>query len=282
MKKNDFSVSLAEKNDIREQADLLLREAGAYGVFPTPVKDIVKAAALKVHYIQDLVAADCAPENVKRAMGKLQGFLHRGERGIFIDKALKTPKRKFVSLHEVAHERLPEHRATYQILEDSESELDDETRDGFERAANCFASDVLFQLDRFTNDARDSHFGIGPPVKVLSKRFGTSIYSTLRRYTMECGKRAALLVCDPSEIEDTPLKYRRFIPSPEFNFELKKWPESFREDSWFARNRPRNQFLKPTNWIMKTRDGRRVACIVEGYDTSRNVFFFIYPEEGAA
>jgi hypothetical protein len=33
---------------------------------------------------------------------------------------------------------------------------------------------------------------------------------------------------------------------------------------------------------MKTRNGERVPCLVEGYDSSRNVFFFIYPEGEAA
>jgi hypothetical protein len=48
---------------------------------------------------------------------------------IFVDKALTGTRRKFISIHEVAHHWLPEHHATYQILEDSETELAEETRD---------------------------------------------------------------------------------------------------------------------------------------------------------
>jgi hypothetical protein len=151
MKKNDFSVSLSEKNDIREKADFLLREAG-------------------IRRISDF-------DEGNREGGSVEGSLHSRPRSCRL-------------------------------------------RDG----------------------------EIGAPVKELSNRFGTGNYATLRRYTMECGKQAALLVCDPSSSSDPPLKVRRFIPSPEFetNFEPMEWPDSFRDDSWFALNRPRNQFLMPT------------------------------------
>jgi len=275
----------AQRQEIRQHADRLLQEAIAYGVFPTPAKAIIAASGLKVSYIQHLTSADCdAPEKVKRAMAKLRGFLHRGERMIYIDKELGTTQRKFVSLHEVAHHWLPDHRATYEILEDSDEELSEDTRDEFERAANCFASDVLFQLDQFTRDARESEFGIGAPVKILSKRYGASNYSTIRRYTLECGRRAGLLICDPSPDSRGVLQARRFVASDDFQraFGDVDWPytsapEIFGPESWFVRNRPLNNFQVPRHWKMKTVSGERVQCTVEAYDSTRQVFFLVYP-----
>jgi hypothetical protein len=278
MKSDDFSVSAEQRHEIRLQADRLLKKAGAYGIYPTPVKAIIAASGLKAKYVQDLCPADCeAPEKVKRALSKLQGFLHRQEGMIFVDKALTGTRRKFISIHEVAHHWLPEHHATYQILEDSETELAEETRDEFERAANCFSSDVLFQLDGFTTKALDCEFGIGAPVKQLSKLFGTGIYSTIRRYTEVCGKRAAVLICDKGPEES--LLVRRFIASRQFQdaFGVLAWPQAYSADSWFGRNRPRNTFSLPTTWIMKTAMGGRFSFLVESYDSTRQVFFFIYP-----
>lgn len=281
MKKNDYSISDLQREDIRTHADRLLKKASAYGVFPTPTKDIIAASGLSVKYIQDLLPADCdAPESVKRALSKLEGFLHREEKTIYIEKGLGLTRRKFISIHEVAHHWLPEHQETYQILEDSATELDEETRDDFERAANCFSSDVLFQLDQFTMDAMDCPFGIGSPVKLLSKRFGAGNYSTIRRYTQVCGRPAAVLVCDLASGSNAALRVRRFIPSQEFERDYGEmiWPEILPENGWFWRNKPKHTFLVPTPWVTKTPSGERLEFIVEGFDSKRNIFFLIYPE----
>lgn len=284
MKANDFLLSADQEADVRHHADRLLRKANAYGVFPTPVKEIIKASGLRVKYIQELLPRESdAPETVKRAAGKLQGILHREEDMILIDKGLITQQRKFVSLHEVAHHWLPHHRELYKILEDSAEELDEETRVIMEREANIFASEVIFQVGQFTSAARGLEFGIGAPVKLLSKRFGAGNYSTIRRYTRACGRRAAVLVCDANPEKTGALTVRRFIPSPEFlqHFGDIPWPETLGPDSWFARNRPKNMFMLPSQWAMKFPQGSRVNCLVEGFDSSRQVFFFIYPEEEA-
>jgi len=278
MKKNDFTLSPFEQSVVREFADRLLREAKAYGVFPTPVKQLVRAAGLQVAYLNELIGPnEDAPERVKRALGKLEGFLHRPDRTIFIDRAMKPARKKFISIHEIAHDFLESHRALFDIMEDSEFELNEDTRDLFEREADCFASDVLFQLDLFTQEARSCAFGIGAPVKILSKRYGTGCYSTIRRYVQKCGRPAAVLVCE--QPVNGALGVRRFVPSDSFIEEVGdiSWPEVLPKDSWFAMNRPYYRFMVPTPWSLINSQFETKHCLVEAYDSTRQIFFFIYP-----
>lgn len=280
MKTNDCILPLKERLHVRTQADRLLREASAYGRFPTPVKDIVAAAKLKVRPMDDLVPPDHEnPEMIKRALSKLQGFLDRRDRTIYLCKSLHTLRRKSLSLHEVAHDYLPDQRLLFEVLEESEHELDDGTRDLFERSANCFASDVHFQLDSFIEDARDITFGIAEPVKQLTKRYGAGNYSTLRRYIDVCGKPAALLVCDIDPTNREKLTVRRFVFSAGFKEKVGniKWPEVFLADSWFVQHRPRNVFALATPHILQNTKHSKIPCYVEAFDSTRQVFFLIYP-----
>ena len=45
--------------------------------------------------------------------------------------------------------------------------------DLFDREANVFATEVLFQLDNFINETNDQEFGIFVPVRT-SKKYGAS------------------------------------------------------------------------------------------------------------
>src|SRR5271163_1647329 len=56
---------------------------------------------------------------------------------------------------------------------DDGRELDPGLTENFEREANVFASEVMFQLDGFSRQAEESEFGIMVPVR-LSKTYGSS------------------------------------------------------------------------------------------------------------
>ncbi len=64
----------------------------------------------------------------------------------------------------------------YAVVEDCKLSLDPAVADQFDREANVFASEVLFQLDGFITEARDHDFGIGVPLKV-GKKYGASACS---------------------------------------------------------------------------------------------------------
>src|SRR3712207_6943467 len=58
------------------------------------------------------------------------------------------------------------------------SSLDPEVADLFDREANVFAAEVLFQLDAFRDRAADMEFGIFTPVRLAKDRKSTRLNSS--------------------------------------------------------------------------------------------------------
>lgn len=289
MRKDDATLSLQGIRSVRKYADLLLRKADAYGRLPTPVGDLVVAARLEVAretaldkvFLGQLYRAlpsslKLLPDRLKRAAGNVLGLLDRHDRTIHLDPKLHAKKQTFLSLHEVAHDALPWQRKTYTLLEDSESELDPGTHDLYEREANCFAGEVLFQLDAFATEAADCEFGIRTPLK-LSARYGSSFYAAARRYVSTSTKACALLVFDGPESE--VLTLRRAVVSPAFRnrFGEVSWPSECGPEHFFSRNRPANKFTVPSSCSLMDRDGTRVQCLAEAFDSTYQIFFLLYP-----
>lgn len=242
-RRDDSTISLDDRRDVRRHAERLLAKADARGVFPTPVDRILEAAGLRVapesldeSLVQRLRRR--ASDLAKRALGKLLGLLHLGDHLIFIDRALHAKKVLFIKLHEVGHGWLPHQRDTYALLEESEHTLEPDVRDAFEREANVFASEVLFQLDQFTQDAADCSFGIRSVLR-LSKRYGSSVYAAMRRYARTHKDAVVLLVFDPPDMirglgfEAT---LRRVEQSASFTarFGAVTWPTTVSADSAFG------------------------------------------------
>ncbi len=88
---------------------------------------------------------------------------------ICLDLSVAEAKQRFVSLHETGHGYLPWQRDLYALLEDGDSALDPEAEEDFERQANVFASEVLFQLDSFGTEARSCAFTIKTPISFCDK-----------------------------------------------------------------------------------------------------------------
>jgi predicted transcriptional regulator len=211
VKKDDSIISDASLRNVRKHADLVLRRANALDRLPTPVYDVVAAAKLEISrenifdavYLGGLYrrlpnTVKLAPETLKRALGKVLGVFDREERVIHLDGSLHEKKKKFLSIHEVGHDILPWQQKTFSFLEDSEQELDPGTHDLYEREANCFASEVMFQLDRFAAIAEDFAFGIRAPLN-LSGKFGSSFYAAARRYVTTRRREA----CVPSSSDQS-------------------------------------------------------------------------------
>src|SRR6185369_13111092 len=95
---------------------------------------------------------------LRRALSKVLGVLDVVARIVYLDRSLYLVKQTFLKLHETAHAILPWQRKIYAVTEDCEKTLAPEISEVFEREANVFASDVLFQLDAFTNEANDHEF----------------------------------------------------------------------------------------------------------------------------
>ena len=59
---------------------------------------------------------------------------------------------------------MPWQRAMYNLVEDCDQALDPEAADLFDREANVFASEVLFQNDTFSDMVADETFEIWTPI----------------------------------------------------------------------------------------------------------------------
>src|SRR5207247_249750 len=161
----------------------LLTKAGAYGRFPTPIDDILDAAQLVVEKTVSLevqrqtIIASLGASLEKRArplisgLKKVLGLLHIPSGEIFLDQLQHAKKQTWIKLHEAGHGCLPHQRRMYQLVEDGEYELNPETEELFEREANNFAAESLYQLDTYEKVAADYVVSIKTPMD-LSKMFG--------------------------------------------------------------------------------------------------------------
>lgn len=288
MKKDDSTLSPEQLSEIRHCADRLLRQADAYGRFPTPVEDLVLASGLEIEPEVSLEASFLEklyrrlPGRVKRAVDKVLGVLDARAGLIYLDRSVHEKRRVFLSLHEIGHGFLPWQQQAWSYLEDSESTLDEEIRDQFEREANAFASDVLFQLDAFGNEARDSALGIRSVLE-LARRYGSSFYAAVRRYVAVQQRACAVVVFDKPSARDArrrQLHLRRSIESPPFTriFGTGYWRDSYGPQTIFGQSMPEEgRFTRPKLCRLTDRGGKPRECLVEAFDSSYQVFFLLYP-----
>ena len=112
---DDSTISQHEAAEIRAEAERLLRHAGAVGVLPTPVDEIMRAAKIQVvpialddgYLAQIRRKAAQAGRALLSALSKVWGVFDPKSRVAFIDP--ETPKEKlpFLKLHEGGHAVLP-------------------------------------------------------------------------------------------------------------------------------------------------------------------------------
>ena len=158
-KADDSTLTAQEYARVRKEAERLLRDAGALGRFPTPVSEVMEAG--KVALAPEDVLNEGFLKSIRRkaggalksALSKVMGLFDARDRLMFIDSAVKAVKQIFLKLHETGHAVLPWQRNLYAVVEDGEQELDPDIADLFDREANVFATEVLFQLDSFAEEA---------------------------------------------------------------------------------------------------------------------------------
>jgi Zn-dependent peptidase ImmA (M78 family) len=183
-----------------------LQQASAIGRFPTPIDDLLAAAKLTVvddevldatmlrHFMKK---AKASLATIKSALSKVLGLFESHDRLVVIDKNAPKPRVPFIKLHEAGHGTLPHQTKMYRLLHDCEKTLDPEITDLFEREANVFASEALFQGEVFSNEAHQQDFGIKVPM-ALAGKFGASKYATFRRYVTTNPHRCCLVVLEPA------------------------------------------------------------------------------------
>jgi hypothetical protein len=277
---------------IKREAERALREAGALGVFPTPVERIMSVA--NVEEVKDdllspgLLAkiragAEMAGGLLKRAVSKIMGLFHASAGLVYLDQSLIEVKKRFVRLHESAHGFLPWQRPLYAVVEDCDKSLDPDAADLFDREANVFASEVLFQLDAFREMAESWTFEVWTPVR-LAKQFNASIYASIRQYVSKNHRACAVVVLDmPGLIEGDGFRanLRRVVQSPAFT-------EAFGSDMWNApyytpadeigRLIPlgKRKSSGKRNMALVDRNGTRHECIAESFTQGHQVFVLVH------
>lgn len=288
---DDCSLSHAQLSRVRAEASRALQEAGAYGVFPTPINDIMAVA--RVVEVEDDVLNESfvaklrtttrsAGKLLRSALSKVLGLFHASEGLIFIDKSLHEVKKRFVRLHESGHGFLPWQRGMYAVVEDCEKSLDPDVADSFDREANVFASEVLFQLDTFIHDAETREFSIFTPVK-MSKTYGASIYSTVRQYVSKNSRTCMVLVLNkPEVVVDVGFRttLRRAIRSESFErmFGVLAWPDSFTPDDEIGAMIPygHRRASGKRSLALTDLNGNSHECIAEAFTQSYQVFVLIH------
>jgi len=275
---------------VQRHADRLLRNASAFGRFPTPINDLMAAAKLTVvddealnegFLRQFMKKARVGIETVKSALSKVLGLLDSNDRLVVLDLTVPPPRVPFIKLHEAGHGTLPHQSRVYQFIHDCEKTLDPEITDLFEREANVFASEVLFQGDVFSTEAHDHKFGIRVPMD-LAKKFGASNYSTFRRYVMTNPHACCVVVLEPPVLDGEGgyrAAVRRIVASQSFH-------GIYDSESLFSVTTPshalgpavpavgKRMTFRKEIILVDRNQGERV-CIGEAFDTKHQVLVLI-------
>lgn len=290
-KADDCTLTPSQYARIRREAERALREAGALGVLPTPI-DQIMAVARVTEVKEDILnpglldkfraRAEKAVHLVKRALTKVLGLFHASDGLIFLNQSLMAVKKRFVGLHEAGHGFLPWQRPMYAVVEDCEKTLDGDTADLFDREANVFASEVLFQLDTFHELAESEPFEIWTPVR-LAKRFKASNYAAIRQYVSKNHRACIVLVLNMPEIVEGDgfrASLRRVVPSKRFSelFGRYKWKAVYTPDDEIGALVPvgGRRASGKRSLELTDQNGDSHDCIAESFSTGHQVFILIH------
>ena len=274
--------------EVTRYARLMLKRAGVGDRLPTPVDDVVACAELVVS--QEITLEEKHEGFFTKSLGLLKSALRKAvglvdlrENVIYLDTSVLPQKRVFVKLHEAGHKVLPWQRKAMLYLDD-ESTLDPDVHEAFEREANRFASDVLFQVDRFDQEARDLPVAIKSAM-ALAKRYGSSVHASLRRYVERNINACSVLVLVKTPVvlaDGSGLPVKSVFQSPAFErrFGRVLWPESIRVDHPFIEPAMNGcRFKESGEYALTDLNGEQVDCNFHLFDNSYNIFVFIYPRD---
>lgn len=285
------------EEDVTRHAKALLQEAAVGHKLPTPVDDLVACAELVVSsdvtLDEDHADFFAASEEyagalsatsrgaLKSALRKARGLIDLHDDTIYIDKTVSAQKQSFLKLHEVGHKMLPWQRHTYLFLDDDKT-LRPEVKRLYERQANLFAADVLFQAERFTLHSCDLPLELATPLD-LAKRYGASAHSTIRRYVEVSRRCCSALVIEQSEDRANGYPKLRVvydIRSAEFarQFEGLRWPTHLNLGSPLAGALLMgHRYLKGDGLVLPDRDSRATECGFHVCQNPYEAFAFIFP-----
>jgi Zn-dependent peptidase ImmA (M78 family) len=290
-RQDDSALTRVQYARIRKEAERALREAGSLGVLPTPIDRIMAAA--RVQEVKEEIldsgflsklrsTVSNAGDVVKRAVSKVLGLFHASEGLVFLNQSLLGVKKRFVGFHEAGHGFLPWQRPMYALVEDCEKTLDPDTAELFDREANVFATEVLFQLDTFSEMSAGEPFSIWTPVN-LAKRFKASNYAAIRQYVSKSKKACVVVVLNmPEFVRDDGFRVslRRVIQSDSFTelFGTQVWKDVYTPDDEIGALVPLGprRSTGKRSLALTDRNGDSHECIAESFSTGYQVFVLIH------
>lgn len=295
-KADDSSLDPEQLRVVQAAARRALDRASGWGVFPTPIADILEAAKIKVaphsafdprRLVEYLIGkAERTASTLKSAISKAFAICDTTASLIHIDQTVRVSKQNFLKLHETGHHELPTHRKLFRFFEDCEKTLDPDIADLFEREANNFARFVLFQGNRYRDAAADCPFGIKTPIK-LAATFGASIYASCREYARSNHRACAIYVLEPitdSAHSGPSATVRRIEVSASFAQQF-GYPDDTvvtpHHSLWRVLPVGR-KMTRPTAISMTDRNGQAYECFAEAFDTTFNVLILVYPVKALA
>lgn len=278
---------LINKKKIEKISHEILKNSKSLDVFPTPVNKIVDFGELQINNGVDLSKVDHSFfkdnfnfDNFINILSNIKGLLFREEKLIFLDKSQLIVKQNFIKLHELGHEALSWQNDIIQVLEETQNTLDDDTNIEFEAEANYFASETLFQGNRYSHYANQIEFGIKAPL-ALSKKFGGSTHAAIRKYVETSNKRCALIVLKDKSKSGQPIscKLRNLLYSNSFSKEFGKLiiPETLGYTWCFARDFKFVRYVKLNGEVNLDTTIGKIDFQYEFYTNSYNAFILIYP-----
>jgi Zn-dependent peptidase ImmA (M78 family) len=150
---------------------------------------------------------------------KLRAALSINERVVATQSGMSKQRTRFSIFHEIGHYILPDHME--RIFLDNDKTLSWWSRVRMERDANQVAADLLFQGNRFSEEAGSMPISI-KTILNLAPQYGASIEAALRRYTERHIAPCALIVfekvsrSDESYVEDDEYQIQYTITSEPF------------------------------------------------------------------
>jgi Zn-dependent peptidase ImmA (M78 family) len=203
----------------QEIVEALLQEAGTADHLPTDEDKLLgylKLEQLSFDFMHEL---DFLPETQKQTLD-LRAALSFNDRLVATQSGLSDKRKRFGIFHEIGHFILPEHRS--KLFLDDDATLSWWTKARIEREANEIAAELLFQGNRFTEEALSLPASVRS-VTDLAPKYGASYESAMRRYTERHMLPCAVVILDKVrrdsdelEFEDSEYRVHYTITSPPF------------------------------------------------------------------
>ena len=201
-----------------EIAETLLEEVGVLDALPTDeikVLDYLGLRQLSFNFGEEPDFVQLAPSIPQH----LRAALSVNDRVVITHTELGLKRHRWSVFHEIAHFVLPEHLD--KIFLDTDKTLSLWTKKRMEREANRLAADLVFQGNRFTEEALDLPMSCRTVLE-LAPRYDASYESAMRRYVERHVIPCAVIVYEKAanaigdDIEDARYKIHYTVTSAPF------------------------------------------------------------------